>query len=65
VGQLDENMLFYLRSRGVEDDLARNLLTYAFAREVIERIRLDSLRTRVEEMLISRMPSREQLKELI
>ena len=64
VGQLDENMLFYLRSRGVEDDLARNLLTYAFAREVIERIRLDALRTRVEEMLISRLPSRALLKEL-
>lgn len=65
VGQLDENMLFYLRSRGVEEGLARNLLTYAFVREVVERIRLQSLRTRIEEMLISRMPSKEQLRELI
>lgn len=65
VGQLDENMLFYLRSRGVEESLARNLLTYAFAKEVLERIRLDALRVRVEEMLIARMPSKDQLKELI
>ncbi len=47
VGQLDEDSLFYLRSRGMGEDDARNLLTYAFAESVIERIELDSVRRRL------------------
>ncbi len=65
VGQLDENMLFYLRTRGMEEPFARNLLTYAFAREVLERIRLDALRLRVEELLLARMPGGERMRELV
>src|ERR1700704_22778 len=40
IGQLDEDELFYLESRGIHSDLARNLLTYGFAEEVIVRIRV-------------------------
>ena len=35
VGQIDEDELFYLETRGIHPDLARNLLTYGFAEEVI------------------------------
>lgn len=43
-GFLDEDQLFYLRSRGVNADEARRLLTSAFGREIVERIESDALR---------------------
>ena len=46
VGQLDAEQLFYLRSRGLSDAAARNLLTYAFGAEVIERIPVAVARAR-------------------
>jgi Fe-S cluster assembly protein SufD len=48
VGQLDEDAVFYLRSRGIADNEARNILVYAFAAEVLERITVDSIRNRLE-----------------
>lgn len=64
VGQLDEAQLFYLRSRGIEEAMARNLLVHAFAHDVIERIRVASLRTRLEQILMARLPQDERLGEL-
>jgi len=52
VGQLDEEALFYLRSRGVESAAARAMLTHAFAGDVLELIKLASLRTRLEELIV-------------
>jgi Fe-S cluster assembly protein SufD len=49
VGQLDADEVFYLRSRGLSDAAARKLLTYAFGAEIIDRIAVPSLRTRLEE----------------
>lgn len=43
VGQMDAEELFYLKSRGLSESAARNLLTYAFAREVVEDIPVTSL----------------------
>jgi Fe-S cluster assembly protein SufD len=51
VGQLDNEELFYLKSRGLTETTARNLLTYAFGAEVIERIRIASLKRRLEEIV--------------
>jgi len=65
VGQLDEDMLFYLRSRGIGDVAARNLLTYAFANDVINRIGLKPLRVRLEEFVIGRLPEGEAIRELV
>ncbi|TKR53483.1 Fe-S cluster assembly protein SufD [Allopusillimonas ginsengisoli] len=47
VGQIDADSLFYLRSRGLDEELARHVLTYAFAAEAIARIESDLLRQRV------------------
>lgn len=47
VGQLDESAMFYLRSRGIDREAARNLLTLAFVSEVVELITVPSLRERV------------------
>lgn len=46
-GQLDESALFYMRSRGIHEAEARILLKYAFTDDVIQGIRLDSLRERL------------------
>ena len=53
VGQLDVDEVFYLKSRGLSDTAARNLLTYAFGGEVIERIPVASLRNRLEQAVLA------------
>jgi Fe-S cluster assembly protein SufD len=55
VGQLDENALFYIRQRGISEDNARILLMYAFAAEVTQEIKIDSLRDRIEDMVKKRL----------
>lgn len=54
IGQLDANALFYLRSRGLALEAARSLLTYAFANDVIERVRVEPVRARLEEDMLAR-----------
>jgi Fe-S cluster assembly protein SufD len=51
VGQLDEEALFYLRARGINKEEARNLLIYAFARDVIDRIGVVEIRAYLEQAL--------------
>ena len=47
IGQLDENSIFYLKSRGLNDDQARNLLQKAFVGEVVNNFRIDSIKESV------------------
>ncbi len=54
VGQLDQEQVFYLRSRGLSPNRARNLLTYAFGAEVIDRIPVPSLIEQLGEMVLAR-----------
>jgi len=54
VGQLDTEQIFYLRSRGMDEPSARNLLTLAFAAEIVERIALPSVVRRLEHHLARR-----------
>jgi Fe-S cluster assembly protein SufD len=51
VGQIDADQVFYLRSRGLDERSAREILTYAFAAEVAARIPVASLRSRIEALL--------------
>ena len=62
-GQLDPQALFYLRSRGIAETAARTLLTYAFASDVVRRIRVEPLRKAVEAHLQSRLPAAAEIKE--
>jgi Fe-S cluster assembly protein SufD len=55
VGRLDEEAIFYLRSRGIARDGAIRLLTLAFAGEVLERIPVDELRERLEVVIALRL----------
>ena len=59
VGRLDEQALFYMKSRGVGRELARRLLTYAFAADVLETIEQDSVREELERMTLRRFTKAE------
>ncbi|MGI8654723.1 MAG: Fe-S cluster assembly protein SufD [Pyrinomonadaceae bacterium] len=58
VGQLEEEELFYLLSRGLHSDLARNLLTYGFAEEVINKIKIESIKAQLDETVLHRLHAR-------
>ena len=52
IGQLDADQVFYLKSRGLDETRARNLLTYAFAAEIIARVPVPSLVRRLEDVVL-------------
>ena len=54
VGQLDDEALFYLRTRGIPQQAARDLLTDAFTAEMLDLIQVPPLRSRVRQMLATR-----------
>ena len=56
IGQLDDAAMFYLRSRGIGETAARDLLIYAFASDVASKIRVAPLRAFVEAHLGLRLP---------
>lgn len=63
VGRLDEEAVFYLRSRGLPKAAAESLLTWAFASEVVDRIGVEPLRARMEETLARRLPQGALVKD--
>ncbi len=65
IGQLDEDALFYLRSRGIGEDMARGLLTFAFADGVIARIGLEPIRRYLEHIVVGRLPDAERIREFV
>jgi len=56
VGQLDEQQIFFLRSRGLDETSARSLLTYAFAVEVLQRIADLPIRQALSNVIETRLP---------
>ncbi len=63
IGQLDPEALFYLRSRGIAREEARTLLTVAFAGDIIDRIKFESLRSRVKDAVLGRLTPGTRLEE--
>ena len=55
VGQLEEEELFYLLSRGLNESLARNLLTYGFAEEIVNKIEIESIKKQLDEAVLNRL----------
>ncbi len=51
IGQMDENALFYLRSRGIDEQGARKLLLLAFANECLDRMKEDAVRTHLRGLI--------------
>ncbi len=56
VGQLDQDALFYLRSRGLSRDQARQLLTHAFAADLLGHIKVEAIRAQLDALLLERLP---------
>jgi Fe-S cluster assembly protein SufD len=54
IGQIDAEALFYLRSRGIGRREARRLLTYAFAQDIIDRIKVKPLAESLERILFEK-----------
>lgn len=52
VGQLDAEALFYLQTRGIGEQEARSLLTYAFANDIVSRIKVEAIRDQLERHLL-------------
>jgi Fe-S cluster assembly protein SufD len=58
IGQLDAESLFYLQSRGIGKEDARTLLTYAFAQDIVDRIKVKRLRDSLERSLFEKFHER-------
>lgn len=56
VGQVDADAVFYLRSRGMDETAARNLLSFAFAHEIIEQVKVPALRSYLDRAVMRRLP---------
>ena len=65
VGELDETAIFYLRSRGIGEVAARSLLTYAFAADIVRRIKVPAVRRDLEEFLFRRLPKGEIVRQAV
>jgi Fe-S cluster assembly protein SufD len=55
VGQLEEEELFYLLTRGLPENLARNLLTYGFAEQIINKINVEAIKKDLDEAVLTRL----------
>jgi Fe-S cluster assembly protein SufD len=63
IGQLDADSVFYLRARGISQEAAKGILIYAFANEVVERLKVDSLREKLENHLFDWLPMGKTIRE--
>ena len=48
--------MFYLRSRGIDEEAARNILTYAFAADVVNQVKVAPVRIKLDQLIVSRLP---------
>ncbi|MCM4167901.1 FeS cluster assembly protein SufD [Arenibacter antarcticus] len=55
IGQLDDEALFYLRSRGIPKKEARALLMYAFANNILSTVRIPELKTRINKLIANKL----------
>lgn len=55
IGQIDEEALFYLRTRGIEEKQARLIMMNAFSYEVVKTIKVEPLRDRISELIERRL----------
>ncbi|MEM9074284.1 MAG: Fe-S cluster assembly protein SufD, partial [Myxococcota bacterium] len=62
VGALDEQALFYLRSRGVPSATAEGILTFAFLRELVDAVPIAALREELTESVLLRLPEPDTLR---
>ena len=63
IGQLNKESIFYLRSRGNDTDMARQMLIHAFAGEIIERIQHEPAREELDKLVWDRLEANPHLAE--
>jgi len=64
-GQIASEQVFYLMARGLSEPAARSVLTYAFAREIVEDIEVEAVRNEVDRELMARLPGSEIVAETL
>jgi len=64
-GSLDPDQLFYLLSRGIDQETARGILTYAFCEDVVGVVADPAVRRRIEEVVAGQLPDRDLIQELL
>lgn len=57
VGQLEEKSVFYLQSRGLDEAAARNILTFAFANEMVDKVEIPALKALLFSRLLAHFPA--------
>jgi Fe-S cluster assembly protein SufD len=55
IGQLDESALFYMQSRGIPKKEAKALLLFAFGNDVVEKIKIPQLKTRITKLIAEKL----------
>ena len=65
VGQLDDDAVFYLRSRGIGVEAAKSLLTYAFASDLVERAKVPALARELREFLFHWIPQGDVVRDAV
>lgn len=65
VGQLDGEAVFYLRSRGIGLEAATSLLTYAFASDLVERVKVPALKHELQEFLFAWIPQGDVVRDAV
>ena len=65
IGRLDQDAIFYLRSRGLSEEAAQGLLIYAFAGESLGRIASERLREQLRPHVLAHLPQGARLREVL
>lgn len=65
IGQIDEDALFYLRSRGIPADVARAMMVFAFAGECLERMSVEPIREALTRELLTQLPHGDVIAEIL
>ena len=55
IGQLDKEALFYLKARGINENDAKGLLTYAFANNVLENVKMQVLKSKIKKIIADKI----------
>ena len=63
IGQLNDESIFYLRSRGIGTDNARRMLIHAFAGEIIARVKHDAVRGELDKLVWDRLEANHHLAQ--
>jgi Fe-S cluster assembly protein SufD len=65
IGELDPRQIFYLRSRGLPEVEAKDLLTFAFASDLVQRIEIPAVAARLTDFMSSRFSRAQDVEELL